>query len=383
MYIERTLSKAIIAASEFFKVILLTGARQVGKTTLLQNIQQARPRSYISLDDFNAREIAENDPAIFIDRLDLPVLIDEIQYAPKLFTYIKIAVDRSKKYGEFWLTGSQQFSMMQNISDSLAGRVAIFNLYGLSLAETEQRADNIPFLPDIATLKQRQKTARAIPLKEMYHKIWRGSYPDLIANDGKTWDRFYASYLATYIERDIRDYLKISNLLAFRKFIQVAAARTGQMLNYHNIAVDVGVSEPTIKAWFEVLRASGIIYILHPYHNNITKRLLKTSKFYFLDTGLCCFLTGWVNANVLECGAMAGAMLETYVVAEIIKSYAHNGTTPRLYFYADKEQREIDLLIEQNGVLYPIEIKKSALIQNMHFKGFDYLSALKTPIGHG
>lgn len=380
--IERTLGKYILEASEAFYIILLTGPRQVGKTTLLQSIQE-EGRSYVSLDDLDMRAAAEQDPAAFIERLQLPVLIDEVQHAPSLFSYIKKTVDASKQKGLFWLTGSQQFAMMKNVSESLAGRVAIFDMHGISLAEELNRSLTPPFLPTLEVLKARQKQGQRLTQTAIFHKIWRGSYPHVVLDDGKTWERFYQSYITTYVERDVRDYLKIDDLVAFRRFMQVAAARTGQMLNFREVSKEVGVSEPTIKSWFNVLEATGLIVFIQPYHNNLTKRLVKTPKFYFMDTGLCCYLTGWLNQDVLEKGAMAGAMLETYVIAELIKSYRHHGRMTRFYYYADKEKREVDLLIEEGGVLHPIEIKKSSSIRNMHFKGFDFLSNLKTEIGPG
>ena len=382
MIIKRTIAKTILSASETFKVVLLTGPRQVGKTTILQELQKDN-RSYVSLDAIDTRLSAKEDPQGFIDRLKLPVLIDEVQYAPELFPYIKMKVDELKKNGLFWLTGSQQFSMMKNVSESLAGRVAIINMQGISLAEDEKRPDTPPFITDIETLKNRQETAKSVSLEDIYYKIWRGSYPDVVMNNGKNWQLFYESYVSTYIERDVRDYLKVDDLVAFHKFMQIASARTGQMINYKNIANDVGVSEPTIKSWFNVLQATGLVVFIQPYYNNLAKRLIKTPKFYFMDTGLCCYLTKWINAEVLEKGAMAGAMLETYVVSEIIKSYIHNGVEPPLYYYADKDKREVDLLIEQAGVIYPIEIKKTASVRNSGFKGFDFLDNLKTKIGHG
>lgn len=381
--IKRTLGKAILEASASFKVVLLTGPRQVGKTTLLQEVQK-QSRSYVTLDDLNLRLAAQQDPASFLDRLELPVLIDEVQYAPNLFPYIKMAVDKAKQNGLFWLTGSQQFDMMKNVTESLAGRVAILNLQGISLAEEQGRADDAPFLPELSLLKSRQKTAQPLTLPEVYHKIWRGSYPDMVTQENaKNWERFYGSYVATYIQRDVREHLNIADIAAFHKFMQIAAARTGQLINYADMARDVGMSENTIKTWLNVLHASGIVYLLQPYFNNRTKRLVKTPKLYFMDTGLCAYLTGWLNADVLERGAMSGAMLETWVISEIIKSYLHQGRTPRVYFYRDKDKREVDLLIEENGTLYPVEIKKSASLQNIGFKGFGMLEALGAPIGHG
>ena len=383
MYIQRTLAQQILEANKNFKVILLTGPRQIGKTTLLENLQKGS-RSYVSLDVLDTRLAAKEDPAGFIERLDLPVFIDEVQYAPELFAYIKMVVDAEKKTrGLFWMTGSQQFSMMKNVSESLAGRVAILSMQGIALAEEEGRPDTPPFIPTVGKLKHRQKIARTLSVKDIYFKIWRGSYPDVVTAQGRNWQRFYESYVSTYVERDARDYLNIDNLAAFRKFIQVAAARTGQMLNYREISKEVGVSEQTIKSWFHVLQATGLVTMIYPYSTNIGKRLLKTPKFYFLDTGLCCYLTRWINPDVLERGAMAGAMLETYVVSEIIKSYIHNGISPPLYYYGDKEKREVDVLLEQSGHIHPVEIKKAATIRGRGFKGFEFLSNLNTPIGHG
>ena len=379
--IQRTLTQAIKETSDSFKVLLLTGPRQVGKTTLLQEVQKSS-RSYVTLDDLGMRLAAQQDPAGFLDRLSLPVLIDEVQYAPDLFPYIKMIVDKEKKAGMFWLTGSQQFEMMKNVTESLAGRVAILHLQGISLAEEQGRTDDAPFLPTPALMKSLRK-AKPLGLKETYHIIWRGSYPDVVTQEGRNWERFYSSYVSTYIQRDVREYLDIKDTAAFHKFMQIAAARTGQLINYADMARDVGINETTIKTWLNVLHASGIITLLQPYFNNRTKRLVKTPKLYFMDTGLCAYLTGWLNEDVLERGAMSGAMLETWVVSEIIKSYLHHGRTPRLYFYRDKDKREVDLLIEENGTIYPIEIKKTASIQNMHFKGFDMLEKLGMPIGHG
>lgn len=330
------------------------------------------------------RTAAQQDPASFLARLDLPVLIDEVQYAPNLFPYIKMAVDKTKQTGLFWLTGSQQFDMMKNVTESLAGRVAILRLQGISLAEEQGRPDDPPFLPNLDLLKARQKTAKPLTLPEIYHKIWRGSYPDRVAQaNDKNWELFYSSYVSTYIQRDVRDYLNINNTAAFHKFMQIAAARTGLLINYADMARDVGVSEVTLKVWLNVLHASGIVYLLPPYFNNRSKRLIKTPKLYFMDTGLCAFLVGWLTPEVLERGAMSGAILETWVISEIIKSYLHHGRTPRVTFYRDKEKREIDLLIEENETLYPIEIKKTASLQNAGFQGFDMLKNLNTPIGHG
>ena len=382
MDIERTLSKHILETSRYFKALLLTGPRQVGKTTLLRYLS-GKKRSYVTLDDLDTRILAEKDPAAFISRLSFPVLIDEVQYAPSLFSYIKMKVDEDRQAGQFWLTGSQQFAMMKNISDSLAGRVAIIDMLGISLSEEENRPTTPPFIPREEDLLARQQSAGALSIQDVYTKIWRGSFPDVVVADGKNWESFYSSYLTSYTEKDVRDYHRVDDLMQFRKFMQVVAARTGQVINYTAIANDVGIAMKTVKSWFNVLQATGLVAVIQPYFNNLTKRAVKTPKFHFLDTGLCCYLTGWLTPEVLEKGAMAGAMLESYVVSEVLKSHIHNGKKPRFYYYADKEKREIDLIIEDAGKLHPIEVKQSASLRSMNFKGFDYLSRTKAEIGHG
>ena len=382
MYIKRTLSRSVLEADQSFYVVLLTGPRQAGKTTLLQNLQK-NGRSYVSLDDLNSRLAAREDPAGFIDRLNLPVLIDEAQYAPELFPYIKMTVDKAKKPGLFWLTGSQQFSLMKNISESLAGRAAVLQLRGLSLAEETGRPQTPPFFPGPQTLKQRQKTVAPLSIKKIYQKIWRGSYPALVAGKNISWTLFYESYTTTYIERDVRAYLKINSLMDFQKFLRIMAARTGCPLNYREISRDAGVSEPTVKSWTNVLQATGLIALIQPYFNNRTTRLLKTPKLYFMDTGLCCFLTGWLNPEVLERGAMSGPILETWAVSEIIKSHIHNGCSPQIFYYGDKDKQEVDLLLEQAGRLYPVEIKKTGSLKNINFKGFHFLKKMKASVGPG
>lgn len=382
MYIKRSLELVLAEVSQHFYVVFVTGPRQVGKTTLLEHADASR-RFYVTLDHLNHRLVAQQDPAGFIDRLQLPVLLDEVQYAPQLFPYIKMKVDQLKQPGLFWLTGSQQFSMMKNLSESLAGRVVILPLSGISLAEEQGRADNPAFLPTREVIRSRQQIAYPLSQLAVYQKIWRGSYPHRVTGGEHYWEQFYASYVTTYIERDVRDYLRIENIAAFHKFVQIAATRSGQLLNYRDIAADVGVSEPTIRSWLMVLQASGIIYLLPPYFNNHAKRLIKTPKLYFMDTGLCCYLSGWLTPEVLERGAMNGAILETFVVSEVIKSYWGRGRIPRIYFYRDKEKREIDLLIEENGLLYPVEVKKTSSLNSVNGKIFSVLSDLNVPVGPG
>ncbi len=353
MYLKRTLEKKLKEANEFFKVIILTGPRQVGKTTLLEKIKEDS-RTYVTLDDMDALLLATEDPVLFFEKFKPPVLIDEVQKAPNLFIYIKSIVDKSNQTAQFWLTGSQQFHLMKNVSESLAGRAAIINLQGFSISELQKDTTRDSFIPDIDL-----QTKRPIfSTSEIFEKIVNGSYPQLA--DGTPKDLFYSSYIKTYIEKDIREIINISNENNFLKFLRVIASRTAQTINYNDIANDVGISPNTVKSWISVLETSGLIYLLQPYFNNFTKRAIKTPKLYFLDTGLCSYLIGIKNADVAEQTSINGALFETYVVSEILKSYWHNAKTPWIYFYRDTLGKEIDLLIEENSKIYPIEIKKTS-----------------------
>ncbi len=368
MYIHRTIEKTICETSKHFKVLLITGARQVGKSTVLKKCDP--DRTYVTLDNPIIRELAITDPEMFFQRFTPPILIDEIQYAPNLLQYIKIAVDNSEENGNYWLTGSQQFNMMKNVSESLAGRVGILNLMGFSLSEINEHITYSPFLPTNEFISSARKSSAGYNLKQIYEIIWRGAYPAINTDKAISWDIFYSSYLQTYLERDIKDMTSVSSELSFLQFIKIVAARTGQMLNYADIASAAGISQPTAKAWLSLLISSGIVYLLEPYYSNINKRIIKTPKIYFTDTGLCSYLTGWNNPEVLENGAMSGAFFETFVVNEIIKSYKHNGLNPHIYYYRDKDKAEIDIIIEANGKLYPIEIKKTGSPDKSMVKSF-------------
>jgi len=367
---KRVIEKYIKNLSNQFKVLLITGARQVGKSTLLKHCDNKR--TYVTLDDYRAREMAVNEPELFLQRYKTPVIIDEIQYAPNLLSYIKIHVDNFDKKGQYWLTGSQQFHMMKNITESLAGRVAIIDLKGFSLKELDD-SEQIPFLPTIDFVEKMRKSSKKYDLSDIYKIIWLGSYPEINANKNIDWETFYKSYLRTYIERDIKDLNAVKNEMDFLKFLKVLAARTGQMLNYADIANEVGASLPTIKSWVSILVSSNIVYLLQPYFSNLNKRIVKTPKVYFTDTGLCSYLTSWDNPNVLESGAMSGAIFETFVINEIIKSYTHNTKEPNIYYYRDKDKKEIDVIIEKNGKLYPVEIKKTANPDKNMIKNFSVI----------
>jgi predicted AAA+ superfamily ATPase len=384
MYFERSLNKLIKIITKTFPVLLLTGPRQVGKTTLLEHLKE-KNRGYVTLDDLDERELAKKDPALFLQRHKPPLIIDEVQYAPELFTEIKIIVDKEKKNGLFWLTGSQKFELMNGISETLAGRVGICEVQGLSQREIQRSSEDCqPFLPTkgfIASAFSNQKTSK--DLMKVYQDIWRGSYPKMIADTKVPRDIFYSSYIQTYLQRDVRDLSKIGQLLTFQRFLKVAAARTGQLINYADMARDVDVDPKTIKEWISILEASGLIYLLQPYHSNLTNRLIKTPKLYFLDTGLCSYLTGWSSAESLEAGSMSGAILETYVISEVLKTYLYSGVRPNFFFYRDKDHNEIDLLIEFDQVIYPIECKKTATPSLSSSKNFYALDKLKVKVGHG
>jgi predicted AAA+ superfamily ATPase len=327
------------------------------------------------------QEMAKNDPQRFLERYRTPLLIDEIQYAPQLLPYIKAIVDRDKKKGMYWITGSQQFNLMANVSESLAGRVGILNLQGFSGAEKDNMPDSAPFLPVKKLLAAKEKANKEI--KDIFKRIWKGSYPALFKSSDKNWKLFYDSYMQTYIERDVKQITRVSDELLFVNFMKVLAARTSQILNYANIAVEVGINETTVKSWLSILQTSGIIYLLQPYSNNLTKRILKTPKLYFLDTGLVSYLTKWNTPETLENGAFSGAILETYVVSEILKSYWHNGESPAIYYYRDKDKREIDIILEENGKLYPLEIKQKTNPNAADIKSFSVLSQFNKEIAPG
>ncbi len=383
MYIERTLEYYLKQIDKQFPILLVTGPRQVGKTTLLRHLSKER-RTYLTLDDPNLMQLANEEPALFLQRFTPPLLIDEIQYAPGLLPYIKMRVDEHHRSGEFWLTGSQQFQLMKGVSESLAGRVGIVNLLGLSLKERQGHpAIAQPFLPLEQQLKERAACSPALSLQEVYRLIWIGSFPMMCSSLSIDRDLFYSSYVQTYLQRDIRDFANIGDARVFLRFLRAVAARTGQLLNMSDMARDSGISPMTARHWLSILEASGIIYLLEPYHNNVTSRLIKAPKLYFLDTGLCAYLTEWSSPETLEAGAMSGAILETFILTEILKSYWHNGKRAPLYYYRDKDKKEVDLLIVQDDVIYPLEFKKTAKLDKSFVQQFTVLEKLNKKIGHG
>ncbi len=383
MYYPRTMTDFWREASEQFPVVLLTGTRQVGKTTFLQHLCESG-RRYVTLDDPALRTLAKEDPGLFLQRFHSPVFIDEIQYAPQLLPHIKMEVDAKQKTGAFWLSGSQQFQMMKGVSETLAGRVAILNLLGFSNRERHQSGLGVaPFLPTKDRIAERRDSAASSNLQHIFRSIWVGGFPALIAGPAKNRDLFYSSYLQTYLQRDVKDLAQVGNEAAFLRFLKACAARTGQLLNFSDLARDADVSVNTAKNWLSILQASLQVYLLQPYHSNLTKRLVKRPKLYFLDTGLCAYLTEWTSPETLEVGAMSGAILETFVFTEILKSWWHRGQVPQLYYYRDKDGREIDFLFLQDQFFYPVEVKKSVSPKREWAQGFKALDRLGQQRGEG
>lgn len=357
-YIKRDIENKILSLSQEYACILVTGPRQVGKTTMLRQLMSSE-RNYVTLDDMEERRLAKTDPALFLQIHDLPLFVDEVQYAPELFSYIKIAVDNGAAPGSFWLTGSQAFRMMELAQESLAGRAAVLHMPSLSQHEIYGSGENKPFSLGLDALKARGNSGTPAALDGIYQRIWKGSLPGYISGKYTDRDVFYSSYLQTYIDRDVSEQVLLTDKLLFQDFIRAAACRAGQMLNIHDIAQDVGVSDDTAKRWLQVLEKSDIIFYLRPYSNNLLKRTIKTPKLYFFDTGLVAYLTRYSSPEILQNGAMNGAILENYVVAEIRKSYQNAGQDCLLWYYRDKNSNEIDLVIESDGQLHPLEIKRS------------------------
>lgn len=384
MYIKRHMEQQILNSSRFYPVVMVCGQRQVGKSTMLNHIKEPE-RRYVTFDDINARRLAENDPALFFETYGCPLLIDEFQRVPSMLLEMKRIIDQKALNGEdnsgmFWITGSQKFKMMKDVSESLAGRIAVFDMAGLSTAEIEEREPDI-FEPDIDALRRRAAGSKSKDIHQIYERIFQGSMPKMVTTQIER-DRFYMDYVNTYLERDIQDLAQVGKLTEFYDFLVYMAARTAQELKYDEISGAIGISAPTVKAWVSILERSGVIFTLRPFYSNITKRLVKTPKVYFMDTGLAAYLCRWPSAETLENGAMDGAFLETYAVTEIVKSYYNAGKQPDLYYYRDIDKKEIDLLAVKPDKLYPIEIKKSKAPNNPD-KNFHVLDKFNTEIASG
>ncbi len=361
-YIPRYIEDTVLEIHRTFKVLYVGGPRQVGKTTMLRHLSVKLGFSHVTLDDLNDRKLAIEDPKLFLDRYPAPLLIDEVQYAPNLFSAIKMRVDDSDERGRYWLTGSQQWNMMKNLKESLAGRVGLVNLLGLSHAEIiNTPKTKEPFTPANTT---HTVVADSPTELELFESIVRGFYPVLSQINAPDIQTFYNSYVQTYLDRDVRELSAVVKMSNFETFLRLCAARTGQILNMSDLARDADVSLHAVREWLSILEANMQIYILKPYHTNLSKRLIKAPKLYFLDTGLVAFLTSWKDPESLRRGPMAGAFFETYIVAEIVKSYLFRGIIPSLYYLRDKEGHEIDILIDTGRILVPIEIKLTASPSN-------------------
>lgn len=374
MYYQRHIEKKIIEAKKMFKVLLITGPRQVGKTTTLKHLFK-ESYNYVTLDDITELTIAKEDPKLFFMNHPLPLIIDEVQLAPSLFREIKRIADTIETYGQIILTGSQTFHLMAQITETLAGRVGILEFQGLSLREINEENFNMSFVPNDLFIKSFRKPMT----DDLWTIIHKGSMPELYNKPEIDWQLYYASYVRTYIERDVRSLLNVKNLDTFSKFIISVAARTGSMLNYTNISNEIGVDVKTVQSWIKVLEASGIILLIKPFTNNALKRTIESPMIYFLDTGLVCYLLKWTTKETLQNGAMSGPILETYAVSNIVKSFINRGVHEMpIYFYRDKDMKEIDLIVVDQDKLYPIEIKKTMNPVKTMVKNF---SVLKRALG--
>jgi len=382
-YLPRHAEKTVKELSKMFGAVLVTGMRQVGKSTLLKHA--TAPIQSLTFDNASTFESAASAPELFFDFNPPPIFLDEIQKAPDLFSQMKMIIDNSRGKGLFYLSGSQHFHMMKQVSDSLAGRIGILNLSGLSLREEVHCNFNSPFIPtkDYISARLKDGTQPLSPI-EVWDRIQRGSMPELVLQPSYSWDNYYGTYVRTYIQRDVRDLSQVADELTFQHFMSVLAARTGQILNMAEIARAVGISIPTVKRWLSILVTSNVIYLLRPYYTNLTKRALKSPKLYFTDTGLAAYLSKWNTPEALRTGALAGAYFENFVIMEILKSYYNTGVLdPAFHYYRDKDGVEIDLLIERDGHLHPIEIKSSGVARSSDLRAFKKLERLDCKRGVG
>ncbi len=374
-YIKRHMESVVERLADEFPAVMVTGARQTGKTTLLKKYIAGAAIPDITFDDLSEEESAHNDPRAFLHLHKAPYMFDEIQYVPELFRFLKMTIDNDRRNGMFFLTGNQPFNLMKSASESLAGRIGILQLYSLSQREKDEIDFNRPFVPDDEYISFRNNNDSK-ESKDVWTDIFTGGFPEVVSGRVKAGD-FYESYLKTYIERDILKLSQIENELQFLQFIRATAARTGNLVNYSDLAHDVGISEITAKKWLSLLVTSGLVYLLQPYSENVEKRIIKTPKLYFMDTGLAVHLTRWNSAETLRSGAMAGSIFETYVVSEVIKSFSNAGMEAPLYFYRDKDKKEIDLIICRDQCIFPVEIRKTSTPRRDDAANFSVLNRIK------
>lgn len=382
-YIERTLERKFLNMNSFFKAVLVTGARQVGKTTMLKHLAKDQNRTYVSMDDMMIRTLAKSDPVLFFQTYRPPIIIDEIQKAPELFEQIKIMCDESEERGLFWLTGSQHYGMMKNIRETLAGRIGILELYSLSKREVEKYhfTDELDFT--LSCLLERQKVVKKNNIVDVFEYIWHGGMPGVLKADAEQRQEYFNSYIETYLMRDVSEEGGITDSVRFRKFLTACAALTAEQVNYKTLAEAAEISQPTAKEWLRLLQGLGVIYLLAPYANNELKRLTKTPKLYFCDTGLCAYLSMWLTKDTLMNGAASGHYFENYVVMELIKNFTYAPSKVQLTYYRDSNAKEIDVFVEENGVIHPLEIKKSANPNKREIKKYELLDKINLKHGDG
>lgn len=381
MYIHRTLEAKFLKMNTFFKAVLVTGTRQVGKTTMLKHLSENR--TYVSLDDVDTLTLAKEDPKLFFMRYKPPIIIDEIQKAPELFPYIKILCDESEDSGLFWLTGSEQFSMMKNVTESLAGRIGIMTLYPLSISEVNNVRLDAPLDFSLDNLVKREKQTEPFDLNTVFMQIWKGGMPQVQNADDQQRSLYYSSYINTYLMRDVVSAGGVTDEIRFKKFLTACAANTSQQLNLANLAMITEVSHPTAKSWLALLERLHIVYLLEPYANNKLKRLAKTPKLYFWDTGLCCYLAKWLSADTLINGNASGYYFENYAVTELLKDLEYNSVNYDISYFRDSNSKEIDIFLEIGGKIHPLEIKLSASPDRREIKKYSILDANSIPRGNG
>ena len=382
-YIKRDLERKFLHMSSAFKAVMVVGARQVGKSTMLKHLAEGQNRAYVTMDDSQLRDFARTEPKLFLQTYEPPILIDEVQKAPELFEEIKILCDNSDERGQFWLTGSQSKKLVKKAGDSLAGRLCILKMYSLSAREKlgVESADELEF--SLKTLTSRQRLFPANNILVTFENIWRGGLPDVQEKDEEQLGEYFNSYIETYLMRDAVDDYGIADTEGFRKFLRACAAFAGQLVNYNDLGVSAGVSGATAKEWVKILQSMGIVFLLEPYASNELKRLTKTPKLYFCDTGFCAYLSSWTTRDVLMNGAASGHYYENYVIAELLRHYAYGKNKVNLNFYRDNKMKEIDLIIEENGVLHPVEIKKTAVPDKSALKAFSVLEDAGREVGCG
>ena len=382
-YIKRDIDSLVLEVSKSYAAVIITGPRQVGKTTTLRRLL-GEGRRFVSLDNREHRRLAQTDPELFLELNPAPVIIDEVQYAPELFPYIKMEIDNGATPGSYLMTGSQMYQLMKLAGESLAGRAAILRMSGLSQHEIYGSGVCLPFALNLDSLQKRTTLGKSTDVLGQFERIWNGSLPAHISEKHLNRDVFYSSYIDSYIDRDIREMVELKDEYLFRDFVRAAACRAGEMLNIHAIATDVGVSDETAKTWLSYMEKSGVIFYLRPFSNNLLNRTIKkTPKMYFFDTGLVAHLTKYSSPEILMNGAINGAILENYVISEIIKTYTNNGLEYYAHYYRDIDSKEIDVILESDGELHPLEIKKTASPSTELTNAFKVLDKASVPRGIG